>query len=273
MLITESFGRAPAAPPEQTIAAPCADDACRALHVGTAGWAIPAPYANEFPVAGTHLQRYAARLNAVEINSSFYRPHRRQTYERWAGSVPEHFRFAVKIPREITHECALRECTAPLERFSEQVMGLGSRLGVVLAQLPPSLAFEARCAAAFFDALRLCFARHTPIACEPRHRSWFTAQADSLLAAGKIARVAADPPRAPGDGEPGGWRALAYYRLHGAPQIYYSNYDTDALASLGRKLAVSRLQAVTTWCIFDNTAAQAALGNAISVLCMAPHAL
>ncbi len=61
-----------------------------------------------FPVHGSHLERYAAALNAVEINSSFYRPHRLATYERWAASVPEEFQFAVKIPKAITHEQRLK---------------------------------------------------------------------------------------------------------------------------------------------------------------------
>ena len=73
------------------------------IRIGTAGWSIPKEHAGAFPVEGSHLERYGAVLDAVEINSSFYRPHRRATYERWAGAVPEHFRFAVKVPRAITH--------------------------------------------------------------------------------------------------------------------------------------------------------------------------
>ena len=68
-------------------------------YIGTAGWSIPAHYAPDFAGAGTHLARYAAQMTAVEINSSFYRPHQRKTYERWAASVPEVFRFSVKLPR------------------------------------------------------------------------------------------------------------------------------------------------------------------------------
>jgi uncharacterized protein YecE (DUF72 family) len=74
-----------------------------AVRIGTAAWSIPREHAAPFPVAGSHLERYAAVLNAVEINSSFYRPHRTATYERWAASVPEDFHFAVKIPKAITH--------------------------------------------------------------------------------------------------------------------------------------------------------------------------
>ncbi|MDQ3815662.1 MAG: DUF72 domain-containing protein, partial [Armatimonadota bacterium] len=74
------------------------------IYIGCAGWSIPSPHAPEFPAAGSHLERYAARFPAVEINSSFYRPHRPQTYERWAAAVPTHFQFAVKVPKIITHE-------------------------------------------------------------------------------------------------------------------------------------------------------------------------
>ena len=58
------------------------------MRIGTAGWSIPKEQAALFPPAGSHLERYGAVLNAVEINSSFYRPHRKATYERWSAAVP-----------------------------------------------------------------------------------------------------------------------------------------------------------------------------------------
>jgi hypothetical protein len=64
----------------------------RAL-VGTAGWSLPSRHAADFPTTGSHLERYATRFDVVEINSSFYRPHRLVTYDRWAASVPDDFRF------------------------------------------------------------------------------------------------------------------------------------------------------------------------------------
>ena len=237
----------------------------RAACVGTAGWSIPSAYAEQFCASGTHLQRYATQLNAVEINSSFYRSHRRQTYERWVGSVSEGFRFAVKIPKEITHECALVESEEHLDRFASEVAGLGAALGVLLVQLPPSLAFDAGDAIRFFEDLRARFERRVGLACEPRHRSWFSPEANIMLSNLEVARVAADPPRCAVDSEPGGWQGLEYHRLHGAPQMYYSNYDERALARTSRVLAASRARGAATWCIFDNTAAGAALGNALAV--------
>jgi uncharacterized protein YecE (DUF72 family) len=243
--------------------------AVRQAFIGTAGWSIPSRYALEIGTAGTHLQRYATRLNAVEINSSFYRPHRRQTYERWAGSVPEHFRFSVKIPKEITHERRLEESDEQLDRFAAEVEGLGASLGVLLVQLPPSLAFDEACALKFFAALKTRIANGVGVACEPRHRSWFTQAANTALESHEVARVAADPPRADA-AQPAGWKGLAYYRLHGSPQIYYSNYNTDALERTSRELAENCARAAQTWCIFDNTAAFAALGNALALRAMQP---
>jgi uncharacterized protein YecE (DUF72 family) len=139
---------------------------------------------------------------------------------------------------------------------------------VLLVQLPPSLAFAAGCANRFFDELRIRFDTRVGVACEPRHRSWFTPEATSVLKTHEVARVAADPPRCAEDGRPGGWQGLVYYRLHGAPHIYYSNYDAHALERTHRDLDASGARAAATWCIFDNTAAHAALGNALAVRCL-----
>jgi uncharacterized protein YecE (DUF72 family) len=226
------------------------------MFIGTAGWNVPAQYAAQFPKTGTHLQRYGARLKAVEINSSFYRPHQRKTYVRWADSVPDDFRFAVKLPRSITHERRLADCDDLLARFLDEVDGLGGKLGVLLAQLPPSLIYDAKTVSGFFRDLRRGKAM---IACEPRHASWFTPEANAALAKLKVARVAADPPRADGDGAPGGWAGFAYWRLHGSPKIYYSDYSATVLKTLAGKLELK------DWCVFDNTAAFAALGNALTV--------
>jgi uncharacterized protein YecE (DUF72 family) len=110
----------------------------RRIHVGTAAWAIPKEYQNVFPHEGSHLVRYANRLNGVEINSSFYRPHRLSTYQRWADDVPDQFRFAVKMRKTITHEGRLRNVAEPLQRFLGEITGLGDKLGPVLIQLPPT---------------------------------------------------------------------------------------------------------------------------------------
>src|SRR3954471_16449790 len=136
------------------------------MRIGTAGWTIPKRHAEGFPGEGSHLERYARQFSAAEINSSFHRPHARTTYERWAAAVPGHFRFAVKIPREITHKRRLVDTEDALEAFAGEVAGLGDALGPLLVQLPPSLGFEADVAGSFFAALRSRF--EGPAVCEPR---------------------------------------------------------------------------------------------------------
>ena len=231
--------------------------------IGTAGWSIASDYRDQLPRDGTHLERYARQLDAVEINSSFYKPHQLKTWQRWAASTPAGFRFSVKLPKAISHEARLVGCDDLLDRFLAEISGLGDRLGVLLIQLPPKFEWDAGLFEAFMAALRA--RSDVTVALEPRHASWFTAEADARLIDLRVARVAADPARVPGAGEPGGWRGLSYYRWHGAPRMYYSAYDTAALQALGGRLDAERRRGIPIWCIFDNTAASAALGNALAL--------
>ena len=200
-------------------------------------------------------------LNCVEINSSFYRPHQRKTWERWAASTPDEFRVSVKMPKTITHEAKLVNCGAPLLEFVEQARGLGAKLGPLLVQLPPKLAFDEGVAHEFFTTLREL---HTGlVALEPRHESWFTPAVDRLLRGFEIARVAADPPKgSPAAGQPGGWPGLRYWRLHGAPRTYYADYHEQWLQQFAESLR-KPLQTSQVWVIFDNTALGHATGNAL----------
>ncbi len=236
----------------------------RVIVIGTAGWSIPRRCAKRFASEGTHLQRYSMQLRGVEIDTSFYRRHAVTTYQRWARQTPRNFRFAVKLPRQITHDQHLRASRLPLQEFLADVAGLGSRLGPLIVQLPPSLAFERRVARTFFELLR---ERHAGlVVCEPRHASWFEAAADTLLQRYRIGRVAADPAVVPAAAEPGGWRGVVYYRLHGSPRMYWSDYEPARLAEWARALRTSPRGQV--WCVFDNTAAGAATGNALQLLKM-----
>src|ERR1700735_809545 len=129
------------------------------LFVGTAGWAVPKQHLRFFSAFAeggkiSHLERYARRFSGVEINSSFHRPHRRATWERWARATPDDFRFAVKAPKSVTHTAQLVNAGGALTEFFEGVRALGDKLGPVLIQLPPKLVFDERVAKDFFTALR-----------------------------------------------------------------------------------------------------------------------
>jgi uncharacterized protein YecE (DUF72 family) len=229
------------------------------VFIGCAGWSSPREEKPHFPGSGSHLERYAARFSAVEINSSFYRPHRAATYARWAASVPPDFHFAVKVPKAITHIARLENCGGLIAGFLSEASGLGEKLGCLLVQIPPSLAFEPKISRRFFKDLRA--STDAAIAFEPRHATWFGAPAEAILKEFQIARVAADPVPAPDATEPGGWRGLTYHRLHGSPRMYYSAYTHDFLVNLAAHLS-REASDTPTWCIFDNTAHGCAMPNA-----------
>lgn len=176
--------------------------------------------------------------------------------------MPEDFRFAVKVPKRITHELKLVGFEGALETFLAEASGLGDKLAVLLVQLPPKHEFDAAVAASFFAAL----ADRSPaaIACEPRHASWFTDEADAMLAEWRVARVAADPARHAGADVPGGWRGLSYWRLHGSPVMYRSSYG-DRIGQYAKALRAEVEAGRETWCVFDNTASSAATGDALAL--------
>jgi uncharacterized protein YecE (DUF72 family) len=247
------------------------------MHIGTAAWSIPRELTSSFPGAGQHLQRYARVLSCTEINSSFYRSHRTETYERWSAQTPPGFRFAAKLPRSITHDARLRRARVPLQSFLAEVAGLGDRLAVLLVQLPPSFAFEARPVRNFFKLLTELYAG--AVVCEPRHASWFTPSADAALAALKVSRAAADPARCAQAARPGGWLgprgdgsgAVLYHRWHGSPRMYWSRYETEWLSERARELRAWPAGA-DCWCIFDNTAGGGATPNALALRALLSNA-
>jgi uncharacterized protein YecE (DUF72 family) len=239
-----------------------------AFFVGTAGWTVPKQHLTLFSAPGSaklsHLERYASRLRCVEINSSFHRPHRRATWERWAATTPDDFRFAVKAPRTITHTAKLVNTGGALLEFFDGVRGLGNKLGPVLVQLPPTLSFDEGVAHEFFTTLRELHSGTVVV--EPRHPSWFAASADRLLRGFAIARVAADPPKGSAlAARPGGWPGLSYWRLHGAPRTYYSDYAEPWLHTLAEQLELLEdgVENKEAWLIFDNTALGHATANAV----------
>ncbi len=245
-------------------------DASGMPKIGCAGWSIPSRYAAHFGPGDSALARYATRFEVAEINSSFYRPHQRTTYARWAATVPSEFRFSVKLPRTISHDSGLVGVGPLLDRFLNEVGGLGRTLGALLLQLPPSLALDTRRAGSFFRALR----RRTPVpvVCEPRHASWFTAQAEALLQRHAISRAAVDPARVAAAALPGGAQGWRYWRWHGSPRMYYSDYTDAALANLAAHVVQHPGQAQAPWVIFDNTAHGFAIANALRLKEIVTHA-
>lgn len=238
------------------------------IRVGLAGWSeavgrqssfFPVPEGSGLPA----LSRYASAFDFVEINATFYRQFRPATFAVWAGEVPDDFRFSVKMHRLITHYTRLKRPDL-LDPFFGSVAGLGKKLGAILVQLPPSLAFEDEVAESFFDALRR---RYSGAAvCEPRHDSWGDHAAAKLLRRHRIGRVHTDIPEPEPEPGPGDVRLPLYVRLHGAPRRYYSSYQAGQLSQLAAFLRDNPGR--SRFVVFDNTASGAAVRNAFELLAL-----
>jgi uncharacterized protein YecE (DUF72 family) len=224
--------------------------------IATAAWSIPKKVGDRFGTEGSGLTRYASVFDGVEINSTFYRRHKTSTFARWADSVPDSFRFAVKIPKEISHTRAMKDIAEPFDTFLADIAPLGEKRGPLLCQVPPSLVFDAHVLETALKTLR--DADDERIVIEARHKSWASAEALNLLKNFAIDRVFANPaPVWPAEDFE---RQPKYVRLHGKPKIYYSSYTDDEIASF------SKLLAPESWCVFDNTASGAAIENALTML-------
>ncbi len=234
------------------------------LYVGCAGWSVSRAALTDMPAHGSQLEKYASMFRAVEINSSFSRSHRRDTYERWAATTPPWFRFSVKAPKAVTHKKKLVDAFGEMEKFLGEIAGLGNKLGALLIQLPPGLEFDQEIARAFFVWLRQH--HEGDVFLEPRHRSWFTLPANKMLYDLRLGRVAADPAVVQSAAEPGGVAGRVYFRLHGSPQVYFSSYTSSYLDGLAFRLRMHVRAGDAVWCIFDNTIRGAALTNALAVM-------
>jgi uncharacterized protein YecE (DUF72 family) len=225
------------------------------LRIGTAGWNIPFNTRDEFPPGNSLLEQYSQIFNAVEINTSFYKSHKKTTYERWAAATPFDFKFAVKMPKQITHNKSLADIEVYLDEFIKEVGGLRTKLGPLLIQLPPSLSLEPKIAHNFFILLRNRF--NGIVVLEPRHISWAELEAITILQEYNIERVIADPVKVPIQSNTK--QPFSYYRLHGSPEIYSSSYDAKFLDQLAKELNDS------SWVIFDNTRLGAGAQNALEL--------
>ena len=254
------------------------------VFVGTSGWIYPHWRARFYPTrlpAKERLAWYATQLDTVEINGTFYSLGRPARFAAWRAETPVGFTFAVKGSRYLTHLLKLREPRAPLANFFAQgLLLLGEKLGPILWQLPPQLAFDADRARAFFEllprdlaaaerlarrhdhrldgrsALRAPDGHDRPLrhALEIRHASWLDGPALALLAEYDVALVTADT----ADHHPLSLERtsarFAYVRLHGSRALYASQYDDGELDEWAALVDGWRRHGSDVYVYFDNDA-------------------
>ena len=218
----------------------------RTAHVGTSGWLYPSWRGAFYPPGlptRSWLAHYAGAFETVEVNSSFYRLPERSTFERWRDETPPGFLMAVKASRFITHVKRLRDPRGPVDLLLAHAAGLGSAVGPVLVQLPPTLRVDLPL---LQDALA-AFDGRARVAIEFRHPSWRNDSVFALLDGFGAAYVLADRPGAR-DPSPvtGGW---SYVRFHQGTRSG-SRYRRDKLARWASRLA--ELPAREVFIYFNN---------------------
>jgi uncharacterized protein YecE (DUF72 family) len=233
------------------------------FYVGTSGWNYP-DWKNRFyrGLSARHwLSEYAKHFPAVEVNATFYRTPSSKTYENWRNSTPPEFVFSLKGSRWITHLQRLENVGEAVAAEKERGRALGSKLRVLLWQLPSSLRCDAAKLKAFAEILRSWSeVRHV---IEFRHSSWFTEEVAGLLRRWGLVNCFSDSGSWPL------WEAITsdcvYLRLHGRPKTYASPYSKEALQEWALKIRSWLQRNWEVHVYFDNTAFGAAWENALEL--------
>lgn len=234
-----------------------------AIRIGVSGWRYAPWRGNFYPAKlaqARELQFASRRFPSIELNGSFYSLQRPSSYARWAGDTPAGFVFAVKGSRYITHLLRLKAVETALANFlASGLFELGDKLGPVLWQFPPGLAFEEALFDAFFTLLPRTTAAAAQLArgrddrlqgreslvplldqplrhaVEVRHDSFARPAFIALLRRHNIAWVVADTPR-PWPKFEDVTADFVYMRLHGATRLYQSRYTPSQLQDWARRM-------------------------------------
>jgi uncharacterized protein YecE (DUF72 family) len=266
--------------------------------VGISGWVYPRWRKAFYPKGlrqADELAYASERLTSIEVNGSFYALQRPASWTRWRDTVPDDFVFAVKGPRFITHVKRLGDVDAPLANFfASGVLALDGKLGPVLWQLPPTLAFDEALLDAFLarlprtrGAAAELAARHdermdgrswfaidpasdaaaAPLrhAVEVRHLSFETEAWTDLLSRHGVASVVADTagryPRLTAT-----TADFAYARLHGEEELYASGYDDESLDRWADWVRAHNAAGRDAYVYFDNDAKVRAPFDAMALI-------
>ncbi len=228
------------------------------IRIGTSGWTYPHWKESFYPVScpkSNWLEYYSKHFDTVELNATFYRLPNSKTFENWNVRTPDHFLWAVKASKYITHTKRLKEPKEPLERLTEASSGLKKKLGPILFQLPPSLSYDEKIFHGFCQLLNPL----QQYAVEVRHPSWIDEQAILMLRKYKIAFCISDTA-----GRYPFHEVLTadfvYIRLHGSKKLYASEYSEEELETWARKI---KNWGKDTFVYFDNDFGGYAVKNAM----------
>jgi uncharacterized protein YecE (DUF72 family) len=219
------------------------------FHVGCSGWVYRHWKGGFYPADLSQkrwFEHYSAAFDTVEINASFYRLPRPETFDGWREKAPPGFRYAVKVNRFITHMKKLVDCDDAMDEFIALARRLGPALGPLLYQLPPSLKRNDDRLDRFLGSLP----RDLEHVVEFRSRDWYADDVLALLDRHGVGFVTHDlvgliTPRWASGG-------TAYVRFHGTGGKYRGRYSEAQLTEWAAWLAEQRDSGKSTWAYFNN---------------------
>jgi len=200
---------------------------------------------------------YCTHFNTLELNVTFYRFPQLKFLQTWHKNSPAHFNFSVKVPRLITHYKQFNETERMLNDFySTCKEGLENKLACILFQLPARLEYSEEKLEAIISQIDISFLN----VIEFRHASWWKKEVYFTLAKHNIIFCGHSYPCLPDEvviNSP-----IVYYRFHGVPVLYYSQYKRKFLEEIRRTIETSP-KVTKAFLYFNNTATIAAIRNAV----------
>lgn len=199
---------------------------------------------------------YTKHFNTLELNVTFYRFPTLKSLQGWYNKAPEGFVFSAKVPRWITHYRRFEETERMLRDFYGLLKdGLKEKMGVVLFQLPGQFAYSSEKLHKIIAQLDYSFTN----VIEFRNKDWWRKDVMQLLKKNNIGFCGVSFPNLPDDAVIN--TTIPYYRFHGVPQLFYSQYSKAFVKKIYEQLAAKK-SAKTIYVYFNNTATQAAINNA-----------
>lgn len=251
------------------------------LYVGTSGWSYD--WEGFYPAdlrSREYLSYYSRRFGTVEVNYSFYRLPRPSTYEKWRSETSDDFIFALKLSRFITHVKKLSGVEDALKKFLANAVTLGSKLGPVLVQLPPSFRVDTERLAGFLERaerVRSEMSMRPPLrlAFEFRQPTWFErpeaeAVVDTMKRYG-AAVVFAHSSRYPYPDDEPVTGDFVYLRFHGPGKMFASRYCRAGLERWRPKIQDWLGRGLDVYAYFNNDVHGYAVGDAMALLELIPH--
>lgn len=230
--------------------------------VGTSGWVFKnwqgIFYPDNLPQS-EWLKFYSLFFNCVEVNSTFYRVFATSTYNRWAKSVPDYFRFNLKAPKEITHTKKLVAAKSDILAFLENIQPLENKLGLILLQFPPNFAIDYNI---FVESIQI-FQEKVKVAIELRNPLGWAQDTIDILVENNCTLVNADFTNA--ELTHLLTNKTIYYRLHGKPDLHKSSYSNSKLKEIADVLTVLGNRIDEGYIIFNNGLVGNSIYNGIEI--------